>query len=42
MPSKYSIVISEGWDNHLILSMSPFDILAAIFSLILWQGVIKA
>lgn len=42
MPSKYSIVFSEGWDHHLILSMSPFDILAAIFCLILWQGVIKA
>lgn len=42
MPSKYSIAISEGWDNHLILSVCPFDMLAAMFSLILWRGVIKA
>lgn len=46
MHSKYSIIVSNGWENHLILYISPFHIqweaaTAAILSLIEWHSVIK-
>lgn len=41
MHSKYSIIVSNGWDNRLILYTSPFDIQAAMLSLIERYGVIK-